>query len=332
MSSTREVRVYKLLGLLAVVHSAIVFALYWLLMAMNYVSPPWYHYVERLFAGLSTVWFFWPIILALHIGSSKRSAYTALGLATAVFFLPALYYFRISGAALFAGEDMLCLSPYVLGDYGIAYVRGWEDARRDVRADRLILESYGFGVFTPGAPALSDAVRQQHRIEINQVANCGVNTYILGHARGYNRVAVREIERRFGPELIAQAERDAAARQQRHDDMSNAGKAEAENDIRAGRLVLRLYRSAIEGENDYRNFLRESYQLDLQRVSQAPLPYDADTSVRSDAYNMVMFNEIRRRFGEETGLAEVCVTSGQSYASFLQSLERDRERNSKATH
>lgn len=320
--NARHVREYKLLGLFAVIHAAIVFGLAWLLQSRNFSQPFWYHHVEVLTAGLSAVWFFWPIILALHVGRSKLRAYAALGLATAIFFLPGLWFFEFSGATLFA-PDMLRLSPYDLGGYAIAYVRGWADARSDAKAGRLFLESYGFGVWTPGAPPLSEEVRARDHIEINQVANCGVSTYILGHASGYNRAAVREITRRFGPGVIAQAKQELAARLQRQAEMKSAGKAEAERDLHAGRLILRLYRSAIEGEADYRNYFRAHYQTDLERVYQAP-PENADIGFRSQAYNSVMSAELRRRFGDEAGLAEMDLDSGRSYAEFLRGLEFNR--------
>jgi len=60
-------RVHRILGLLAVLHSAAL--LVWLLIA--YVRyGGWPLWVEHLWLGLATLWFVWPLVLALHHGRS----------------------------------------------------------------------------------------------------------------------------------------------------------------------------------------------------------------------------------------------------------------------
>jgi len=61
------IRVHRILGLIAVLHSIVL--LVWLLIAFIHYGG-WPLWVEHLWLGLATLWFFWPLVLALHHGGS----------------------------------------------------------------------------------------------------------------------------------------------------------------------------------------------------------------------------------------------------------------------
>jgi hypothetical protein len=47
----------------------------------------------------------------------------------------------------------------------------------------------------------------------------------------------------------------------------DAGRADAENDVRAGRLAIEVFGSPIKGEANFERMLRERYQIELRRVA-----------------------------------------------------------------
>jgi hypothetical protein len=61
------IRVHRILGSFAVSHSAAL--LVWLLIAFVHYGG-WPLWVEHLWLGLAGLWFFWPVVLALHHGRS----------------------------------------------------------------------------------------------------------------------------------------------------------------------------------------------------------------------------------------------------------------------
>ena len=110
-------------------------------------------YAEVLWTGLATLWFLWPIVLALHAGRSAKRAYFSLSIAAVILIQPARGYFRFEASRVFMTDELMSFSPYDLVPYGVAYVRGFSDGYRDARSGRLILEAYGFGTFAPNAPS-----------------------------------------------------------------------------------------------------------------------------------------------------------------------------------
>jgi len=282
---------------------------------------------QRLWVGMATLWFFWPIILAVQIGSSPRRTYLAVGVAGVLLVLPMRMYLSIFAPGVFCPDDMISLSPYDLAPYAVAYARGWAESTKRRGADPIILEGYGMaGGITPAAPPFSSEVLQKYRIQVEPIALCVVNSYLQGHARGYNTASVAEIKRRYGAGVIAAAKREWETQQQRFTDMANSGRADAERDVRTGRFAVLVHGDAVEGESDYRSMLRDRFGIELRRISAENLQFEDDRRVHASGYNEVSSNEFRQRLGEDAQIAVMWVTSGQSYESLLRKWEFDRAR------
>ena len=182
---------YRILGCLAVVHSAAIVAL---MVARPWpIAPPWF---DRLWIGFATLWFLWAIVLLLHVGRTAVSAAIPLVVAAVI----AVAWWRpysIQGAMVF-GLPMGCtLSPLTMTRFFVAYVRGRADAHRDIRDGHLTIEVSGFG-----AGAVEKPLKERFGVETRVVAGCVVDDAILGHERGYNVVSAAEIKRRAGVDIL----------------------------------------------------------------------------------------------------------------------------------
>jgi len=80
------------------------------------------------------------------------------------------------------------------------YQTGRSDAEKDVRENRLIIETFGLRPRWDGDYA--KLLDQRYRIEVRTVAGCMVDGKVVGHAKGYNEVSKAEIQRRFGSEVL----------------------------------------------------------------------------------------------------------------------------------
>jgi hypothetical protein len=89
-----------------------------------------------------------------------------------------------------------------------AYQAGRLDAEADLRAGRLVLEDYGFP--RKGQAEYAQILQQRHHIELRRVASDILDPMTYGHAFGYNVVSRAEIKRRFGDNVLKNAEADAA--------------------------------------------------------------------------------------------------------------------------
>jgi hypothetical protein len=92
-------------------------------------------------------------------------------------------------------------------DSANAYKKGHDDAERDAKAGTLALEIYGlpapyFGEYTK-------LLLNRHHIELRQVAGCLIDDQTAGHAKGYNEIAMKEIERRYGKDMLETARQEA---------------------------------------------------------------------------------------------------------------------------
>jgi len=83
--------------------------------------------------------------------------------------------------------------------------KGRSDARADLSAGKLALES--FGLPAPWAGTYARLLRERYGIEKRSVAGCVVDSGIVSHADGFNEVMRAEIKRRFGVDVF---ERTAA--------------------------------------------------------------------------------------------------------------------------
>lgn len=287
-----EIRLHRIFSVAAVLHAGL------LLASVSYAmsSDGW---PLRLWVALTTLWFFWPFILALHVGASVRSAYAAVAISAAVVALPMHAYQRFLAPQVLLPDEVSSLSPYYLGPFMVGYVRGWREAKQRAGMQRIVLESYGLGGrYTPAAPPFTDEALQRYGIDINPIAQCGVTPFIVGHARGYNTAAVAEIKRRYGSAVITSAEQEEAVRQQRYTAMKDTGHAQAETDAREGRLAYLLYQPRRGGEEEYRDLFRENFQIELRRVAESYGELEEARQAYVNGYNEAASDEIARRFGE----------------------------------
>lgn len=81
-----------------------------------------------------------------------------------------------------------------------ALVLGQADARRDLAAGKLGVET--FGLLRRDHADFRSILKERYGIEIHVVAGCVVNSTITGHATGYNQIMNAEIEKRFGKNLF----------------------------------------------------------------------------------------------------------------------------------
>jgi len=91
-----------------------------------------------------------------------------------------------------------------------AYEKGHDDAERDLKAGRLALEI--FGLPAPYFGEYTKLLLDRYHIELHQVAGCVIDNQIAGHANGYNEVAIKEIERRYGKDILETARQEASER------------------------------------------------------------------------------------------------------------------------
>jgi hypothetical protein len=198
------IRFHRLLGLLAIVHSGLL--LFFFPSASGEAWLNWYH---RLWVGLATLWFFWPVILALHPAQSARRVLTPLCIAGLLALLWIRMYADALGPAVFGlPEGGFSLLPHNAVYYGVAYGDGWYDAKRDLRRGRLAYETYGFG----GGGYYAEVLKERYQVEQRPVAGCVVSTWQLGHAEGYNRTIEAHIKRRFGHDALQLAQSEASKR------------------------------------------------------------------------------------------------------------------------
>ncbi len=95
---------------------------------------------------------------------------------------------------------MLLTGCSTFSDYSYCdYQRGKADAKKDIQAEILAVETYGFRMNGDGGE--SQLLRNHYNIDTRIVAGCVVNKKIIGHAKGYNEVSRAEIERRFGKDI-----------------------------------------------------------------------------------------------------------------------------------
>src|ERR1700676_3204890 len=113
------VRVHRILGCFAVLHSVLLLIPFFYLDTMN-------GWPMRLWFGLCTLWLFWPLILALHPAQSARRVLIPLGFAAPFAFLWFRFYAGMA-APLFGLPDGLELYPHTIAQWAVSYGRGWVD-------------------------------------------------------------------------------------------------------------------------------------------------------------------------------------------------------------
>lgn len=93
------------------------------------------------------------------------------------------------------------------------YRRGKIDAQRDIQANQMITEIYGFGASRDSE--LGRLLKKRYGIEQRVVAGCIVNEKIIGHAKGYNEISHAEIERRFGKDIWDKVQQEMLLRREK---------------------------------------------------------------------------------------------------------------------
>lgn len=84
---------------------------------------------------------------------------------------------------------------------------GRADAKRDLAKGTLAQETYGLPTIYQGE--YFKLLAEKYPIEMRPVAGCLVDDKIVGHAAGYNEIMDREIEHRFGTNILDKAFADA---------------------------------------------------------------------------------------------------------------------------
>lgn len=90
----------------------------------------------------------------------------------------------------------------------VVYKTGHDAAERDLKAGRLALEI--FGLPAPYFGEYAKLLLNRYHIELRQVAGCVIDEQIAGHAKGYNEVAMKEIERRYGKDMLETTRQEAS--------------------------------------------------------------------------------------------------------------------------
>jgi len=119
------------------------------------------------------------------------------------------FVFKMTSALLLLGI-FLFTGCSTVPDYSYSsYRQGKADAQRDINANILAIEVYGFGASNDSE--WGRLLQQRYGIEQRVVAGCIVNEKITGHAKGYNEVSHQEIERRLGSDIWTKIRADETA-------------------------------------------------------------------------------------------------------------------------
>ena len=171
---------------------------------VRYTSSLGAQFVHALSIGLAALWVVSLLLFALYSASPTARLIVVLAIASVLLMPIVRLYSPPLGALLGLPFN---LDPLSVWSYGTAYQRGKADARKDIAAGVLAVETFGLGA---GGRHVQ-LVRERFGIDTRIVAGCGVNDEILGHAAGYNKVSEAEIDRRFGLAAV-EAVREEGAR------------------------------------------------------------------------------------------------------------------------
>ena len=215
-------RNYRRLGYLAIAHALGLLALGAVCLGSGFTDES--RWLLRLWVGLVTTWFFWPIILMLHGGRSWRRCVMFV-LISLLAFIPSLSFYNRVAPREFGLPWVVSMNPVSMLAYYRAYREGQAAARKDIAAGILAIEESGFGAGSgPGVEIL----RERYQIEVRPLAGCIVNETIIGHEDGYNSIAGPEIDRRVGRDKVEAAREEGhqiaiarqAAAEQRNKDLA----------------------------------------------------------------------------------------------------------------
>jgi hypothetical protein len=200
-------RAYRRLGYLALAHSVVLLGLSAFLITSEGSEKAWF---ARVWVGLVTLWFLWPLVLALHRGRSALR-FAVFALLSAVLLWPSLRFYNMFAPDVVGLPGGMHMNPVSAWKYSSAYLAGRSDAKKDLSAGILAIGDAGL---LPGHERWDGPIlRERFQIQIRTIAGSVVDETSLGHQAGYNSVSVREIDRRFGWDRV-QAARGEAFREQ----------------------------------------------------------------------------------------------------------------------
>ena len=287
---------HRIFGLLAVLHAAGL--LWWLVVRIMPYGGPRYFWEIPLWVGLCTLWFLWPIVLALHPAASGRRIFIPLGIAAASVYLWFRWWAGQWGPEVFNLPEAATLMPLDIARCAYFYTTGYVGAKRAIRENDIALEGYGFGFWAPRTPNFSKEDRERCGIKCWAVTGCLIDSKITSHANGWNDAMMREIRRRY-PAVVKAAEEEDVRFKQSYFDGEAAGRADAEKDVAAGRLSIEMPHHPTENDTGSEKVLRDRYQIELKRVYPWADPKMANyVGGHSAGYNGIAEKEINRRFGE----------------------------------
>ena len=90
-----------------------------------------------------------------------------------------------------------------------AYIRGTKAAQEDLLQSTLKVKVWGMPEEWLGPNLFEKHLKEGFTIELVRVAECLVTDEIVDEAKGYNDVAVAEIEKRYGKGILERVHADA---------------------------------------------------------------------------------------------------------------------------
>jgi hypothetical protein len=213
MNTSSSPRAYRRLGYVALAHAIALFGLGFLLDEGG-IEITWR---MRLWIALITLWFLWPLILALHRGRSALR-FAIFALVSVILLWPSLRFYNIFAPEAFGLPSGMRMNPVSGWKYGSAYLAGRSEAKKDISAGILAIEDAGL---LPGHQRWDGPIlRERFKIEIKTIAGSVVDETSIGHRDGYNDVSSREIDRRFGWDRVDAAREEALQEQYVHREQS----------------------------------------------------------------------------------------------------------------
>lgn len=122
-------------------------------------------------------------------------------------------FLALGAASLSFAQPAVVEIDLRIGSYQAGHARGEAAVKRDLQDGKLRLLSWG-GLTAPRDDRLESAllrVYAQQGVEITLAGACSSPEEERGYLAGYNAVAMAELERRFGKNVIARLEREAEA-------------------------------------------------------------------------------------------------------------------------
>lgn len=206
MNTSPSVRAYRRLGYVALAHAVVLVGLAVLSLNNWGSTDAGGDWLLRLWVALVTLWFLWPLVLALQRGRSVLRFALFVFVGSALLW-PSLRFYDFLAPDVFGLPGGMKMNPVSVWKYSSAYLAGRSQARNDLSAGILAIED---AALIPGHERWDGQVlRERYQIEIRTIAGQVVDERSIGHQAGYNSVSIREIDRRFGWDRVQAARGEA---------------------------------------------------------------------------------------------------------------------------